>query len=163
MGHTMNTAIRQTAWHSLNAWVLDTDVLSIVIIPELGAKIVSLFDKRSQLEWLVGPGARRLKKVPYGATFTEQDMSGWDEMFPTINACKYPGPGDRHGAALPDHGEVWSLPWTLDEVGEGRLTLSVSGQALPYRLTRTLEFSAADTVRLHYRVNNLGSTLMPYM
>jgi galactose mutarotase-like enzyme len=159
----MNTAISQTIWHGLSAWALDNDVLRTIIVPELGAKIVSLFDKRTQLEWLVDSGNRPLKPVPYGAAFTDQDMSGWDEMFPTIVACEYPGSGDRHGASLPDHGEVWSLPWTLDNASDGRLTLSVEGQALPYRLTRTVEYVAADTVQFHYQLINLGSTLIPYI
>ena len=96
----MNTTISPTVWHGLGAWALDTDVLRTIIVPELGAKIVSLFDKRNQLEWLVGPGERPFKKVPYGAAFTDQDMSGWDEMFPTIVACEYPGPGERHGSVF---------------------------------------------------------------
>lgn len=159
----MNTAISPSTWHGMSAWSLDTNVLRTIIVPELGAKLVSLFDKRSQLEWLAGPGDRPFKKVPYGASFTDQDMSGWDEMFPTINACEYPGPGDRHGVPLPDHGEVWTLPWMLDEVSEGRLTLSVEGQALPYRLTRTAEYRAADTLQLHYKLVNLGAVSMPYL
>ena len=159
----MTATINPSVWHGLNAWALETDVLRTIIVPELGAKIVSLFDKRNQLEWLVGPGDRPFKKVPYGAAFTDQDMSGWDEMFPTIVACKYPGSGARHGAALPDHGEVWSLPWTVDEASDLRLTLGVEGQALPYRLTRTAEYRAADTLDLHYQVVNLGAEVMPYM
>lgn len=158
----MNTTIQPTRWHDLNAWVLENDTLRTIIVPELGAKLVSLFDKRNQLEWLVGPGDRPLRKVPYGATFVDQDMSGWDEMFPTIVACNYPGPGDRHDAALPDHGEVWTLPWSLDDASEGRMTLSVEGRALPYRLTRTVDYITADTLRLHYEVINLGSDVMPY-
>jgi galactose mutarotase-like enzyme len=159
----MNTAISPATWHGMSAWSLENETLRTIIIPELGAKIVSLFDKRAQLEWLVGPGSKPLKKAPYGAVFTDQDMSGWDEMFPTIIACDYPGPGDRHGATLPDHGEVWALPWTLDEARDDKLTLSVEGRALLYRLTRTMEFAAPDTVQLHYQLINLGSDAMPYM
>ena len=159
----MNAAINQTVWHGLSAWSLDTEILRTVIVPELGAKLVSLFDKRSQREWLIGPGDRPFRVVPYGATFVDQDMSGWDEMFPTILACNYPGLGDRHGEFLPDHGEVWVLPWSLDDANVGQVTLSVAGQALPYRLTRTATYSAADTLQLHYRLVNLGPEVMPYL
>lgn len=159
----MNAAINQTVWHGLSAWSLDTEILRTIIVPELGAKIVSLFDKRSQREWLIGPGDRPLRVVPYGATFVDQDMSGWDEMFPTILACNYPGPGDRRGVFLPDHGEVWSLPWSLTEAADQKLTLSVEGRALPYRLTRTAMGSAADTLQLQYQLINLGLDTMPYL
>ena len=147
----------------MRAWALENEFLRTVVVPELGAKVVSLLDKRSQREWLVGPGGRALKTVPYGAPFQEQDMSGWDEMFPTIVACAYPGPGDRHGTPLPDHGEVWTLPWTVDQAGDGRLTLRVEGRALPYRLTRTAEYSAPATLQLHYQLVNLGQERMPYI
>jgi galactose mutarotase-like enzyme len=159
----MNVTITPTTWHGLSAWSLDTEVLRTIIVPECGAKMVSLFDKRHQLEWLVGPGERPFRKVPYGATFTDQDMSGWDEMFPTILACDYPGEGDRHGTALPDHGEVWSLPWAVEQADTGTLTLSVEGQAVPYRLTRTADYTESDTLRLQYQLVNLGSDVMPYM
>ncbi len=89
-------------------------------------------------------------------------MSGWDEMFPTISACAYPGPG-RTWVTLPDHGEVWALPWRLVEAESGRLTLAVEGQALPYRLTRTLAFTAPDTLALHYQLVNLGAMPLPYI
>ncbi len=159
----MNAAIRQMMWHGLNAWALENDTLQTVIVPEIGAKIVSLFDERNQLEWLAGPGDRPLRPVPYGATFTDQDMSGWDEMFPTIIACDYPGQGDRHGVSLPDHGEVWALPWSLDAAHDGRLSFSVEGRALPYRLTRIADYSDADTLRLRYQLSNLGTQPMPYL
>ena len=87
----MNANVSQTTWHGLPAWTLENDFLRTVIVPEPGAKLVSLVDKRSQREWLVGPGNRPLKKIPDGAAFVDQDMSGWDEMFPTIVACAYPG------------------------------------------------------------------------
>jgi len=60
-------------------------------------------------------GNRPFKPVAYGAVFVDQDMSGWDEMFPTINACTYPAPSPYAGITLPDHGEVWVLPWEHDQ------------------------------------------------
>ena len=68
------------------------------------------------------PG-RLVRPAAYGATFVEQDMAGWDEMFPTILACAYPGPGPHHGAALPDHGEAWSLPWEVTQTAGEALML----------------------------------------
>jgi galactose mutarotase-like enzyme len=160
---TMNTAISRTIWHDLSAWALETEALRTIIVPEMGAKIASLFDKRSRREWLIGPGDRPFRVVPYGATFVDQDMSGWDEMFPTILACDYPGPGDRQGVFLPDHGEAWTLPWSIDEASDRRLTLRVEGRALPYHLTRTAEYSAADTLQFQYQLINRGADVMPYM
>ncbi|MFO7632703.1 MAG: hypothetical protein R6W76_09200 [Caldilinea sp.] len=147
----------------MDAWVLENEHLCVVTIPQLGAKLVSLLDKRSGREWLAGAGERPLRPVPYGALFHEQDMSGWDEMFPTIVACTYPGAGERHGTPLPDHGEVWTLNWSVSETDDDCLALAVEGRALPYRLARTLTFSAPDTLELRYRLTNLGRQPMPYI
>ena len=43
-------AIHQTVWHDLSAWALETEILRTIVVPELGAKLVSLFDKRTQRE-----------------------------------------------------------------------------------------------------------------
>ena len=152
-----------TTWHGQDAWTLENDALRLTLVPAMGAKIVSLFDKRNGLEWLVGPGERPFRPASYGAVFTEQDMSGWDEMFPTIVACEYPVPGVRFGAALPDHGEVWAIPWRLEQHERGRLTLSATGRALPYRLTRAIRFLADNTLEFSYRLDNLGSERLAYL
>lgn len=159
----MEITANSTTWHGIDAWLLENEHLSVITIPQLGAKIVSLLDKRSGHEWLAGTGERPLRPVPYGAAFQEQDMSGWDEMFPTIVACNYPGTGERHGTPLPDHGEIWTLDWSVLETGNGCLTFAVEGKALPYRLERTLTFSAPDTLELRYRLTNFGQQSMPYL
>jgi galactose mutarotase-like enzyme len=159
----MNAAINQMSWGGQQAWVLENDTLRTVVIPDLGAKLVSLFDKRTQREWLVGPGDRPLKKASYGANFVEQDMSGWDEMFPTITACTYPVAGEKQGLLLPDHGEVWPLSWSFESSLPNTLSFSIAGKALPYRLTRTLLYSSADTLQMQYELRNLGQERMPYL
>ncbi len=134
------------------------------MVPALGAKIVSLVDRRGDFEWLPGPmPGRPLRPVAYGAPFAEQDMAGWDEMFPTILACPYPGPGPQHGVPLPDHGEAWALPWGVTRAADGELTLTLEGRALPYRLTRTATLDQPDTLILHYTLENLGDDPMPTM
>lgn len=159
----MSTTTGQTQWHGLEAWYLEGEVIRMVTVPELGAKIVSLYDKRTKREWLVGPGSRPLKAVAYGAPFTEQDMSGWDEMFPTIVTCKYPAPGVLHGRLLPDHGEAWFLPWVIEQAPGDSLVLSLEGVALPYRLLRTQRFIAGDTLRMEYQLINLGQDSLAYI
>lgn len=159
----MKTTAGQTEWHGFKAWYLEGDFVRVITIPELGAKIVSLFDKRTQREWLVGPGIRPLRAVSYGATFTDQDMSGWDEMFPTITACEYPAPGELNGRLLPDHGEAWFLPWVIEQEPGDSLVLSLEGIALPYRLVRTLRFIASDTLRMEYDLLNLGPEPLAYI
>lgn len=150
-----------TIWHDQPAWMLENAGLRVVTVPSMGAKIVSLFNKQVDHEWLIGPADRPFRPVPYGASFIEHDMSGWDEMYPTIVACPYPEGGPFVGAALPDHGEVWALPWTLASVDGNQITLEVQGKALPYRLTRTLSLPDTHSLQLDYAVTNTGDA--PFM
>lgn len=155
---------RETIWHGQPAWTLESARLRAITVPGMGAKIVSIYDKTGHHEWLRGPaGDRRepcsyrpFQPVCYGASFVDQDMSGWDEMFPTINACEYPGEGPYAGVSLPDHGEVWALPWEIVQAGGEALTLRVCGRALPYQLTRTMSLADAQSLRLDYTVVNTG-------
>ena len=78
----MNSTIKQTNWHGFSALALENDLIRVVIVPNLGAKIVSLFDKTYRHEWLAGP-MRPLKQTSYGADFVSQDMSGWDVIVGT--------------------------------------------------------------------------------
>lgn len=141
-------------WHGQDAWKLENASLQVVVVPEMGAKIVSLLDKRNQVEWLVGPGERPFEPAPYGAVFTDQDMSGWDEMFPTINACPYPDSDSDETILLPDHGEVWAIPWQRSVTDKPALSFVVEGRALTYELSRQIEFESESMLRFTYRVTN---------
>jgi len=154
--------IQKTTWQGMGALAMESAALRVVVVPALGAKIVSLFDKRVDHEWLIAP-MRPLRPVAYGARFTDQDMSGWDECLPTINACPYPAAGPFAEASLPDHGEVWALPWQPVDAAPHALTLAVDGRALPYRLQRTLRFAAPDTLQLDYQIANTGAAAFAYL
>jgi galactose mutarotase-like enzyme len=149
------TEISKTTWHGFPALTLESVSIRLAMVPDLGAKIVSLYDKVHQREWLVPP-IRPVQQTVYGATFVEQDMSGWDEMLPTITVC------DWEGAHLPDHGEVWSIPWKLESM-DGALTLSVEGIAVPYHFVRSASLIAPDTIELRYCLSNTGQKALPYL
>lgn len=143
-------------WLGQPACTIETSCLRLTTVPGMGAKIVSIFDKEMGYEWLLPPVNRPFQPVSYSAVFTDQDMSGWDEMFPTINACAYPD-GCYAGVLLPDHGEVWPLAWDVEEADGSALRLSVCGVALPYRLIRTIRPMDARMIRLEYEVVNTGT------
>jgi galactose mutarotase-like enzyme len=133
---------------------LRSDDLEVVVLPRRGAKIASLRHRRHRREWLEQP-ARDLGDGPaYGSAFTGTDMFGWDEMAPTINASTYPD-GELCGTPLPDHGEVWTLPWETTFAGED-LVCSTAGRALPYRLTRSIHLEGTR-LRLEYQLSATGA------
>jgi galactose mutarotase-like enzyme len=151
-----------TTWHTLPALALEDSALRLVIVPEMGAKIVSIFDKRHNHEWLVGP-IRPPKPVPYASDFGQADMAGWDEMFPTIDACPYPGAGPYAGAPLPDHGEVWPLPWRMESASPNGLQYSIQGRSLPYTLRRNATLPEPGLIHLDYTLENTGPAPFDYL
>lgn len=142
-------------WFDQMAISLESDCVRIVVIPTMGAKIVSLYDKVNAYEWLAEP-MRPLKPAGYGADFVSQDMSGWDEMMPTISACRF------RNITLPDHGEVWGIPWNIDKAA-AELCFSVNGVALPYHFSRCIAFENEHTLLFQYSLTNTGEQIMPFL
>ena len=147
------TEISPITWHTFDALALDSAEMRVVLVPELGGKIVSIFDRTCQREWLV-PSLRTPRRIVYGASFVEQDMSGWDEMFPTIVPCTV------DGIAYPDHGEVWALPWRVEQAA-GEVVLAVNGMAWPYSFSRSAALVSPRILELSYRLKNNAGTPFP--
>ena len=144
-------------YKGMNCYFLENQQIRLVVIPELGAKIASLIYKPQEFEVFFQPSQGCYNLAHYGVDFANYDTSGADEMFPNIDSCLYPYQG-YGGQALPDHGELWSIPWRVAEVGAG-LTTEAEGTALPYIFTRTISLKE-NTVHLEYQVINLGDKLL---
>ena len=151
--------IATTTYQNWNSVILESAFVRVQLIPELGAKIVTLQNKQTGKEWLVDAGRRQLMSRPYGYSFGDADMSGWDECFPTIDPCVALGYGE---GVLPDHGEVWSLPWEVD-LFDHSICCQVKGMARPYVFKRTISFVDDHTLRLDYEVRNTGSDAMSFL
>jgi galactose mutarotase-like enzyme len=145
--------LQQSHWHNFDAYTLENDAIRVVIVPERGAKIASIFDKRANREWLNQPTQFPVPTVPYGAGYIDYDMNSWDEMFPGIVTDTYPAAGAFKGNVIPDHGEVWAMAWTPRTEGDA-LTLTVEGRVMPYTLSRKATLQGDSTLRLDYSVTN---------
>ena len=66
--------------------------------------------------------------------------------------------------SIPDHGEVWSLPWEANLNNEG-VNLVVRGVRLPYVLKKTCKLIGEKGLRINYPLEKLsckGEILYPY-
>lgn len=140
---------------------LASDAVQVTIDPERGGKLLSLLDRRSGREWLVPPADPNGRAAGYGASFVDADMCGWDEMVPTIVACELSAPSGR--ISLPDHGEVWSVPWQVTGSDPHAVTVAVEGEAMPYRFERTVRLLDPDALRLSYRLETTGPEALPIL
>ncbi|MRN55893.1 hypothetical protein [Paenibacillus monticola] len=142
------------------AWIGETDLVSIGIIPELGSKMITLRNRKTDREWLWRSG-KPLGNGGYGSSFAAGDESGWDEMFPCIDACMYPQQPwqDR---AIPDHGEVWSLGWEHHCTGSA-LHCRVEGVQLPYLLEKVYSCATEGTIRIDYTLTNKSDSPFSFL
>lgn len=131
-------------------WVLKAGTLEVTVLRR-GAKLQSIKHRGRELLWQ--RDGKDFRFAQYGDVFETGEFSGFDDMFPNIAAGAYPG-GVWDGTPLPDHGEVWTLDWEGEPVGE-RIQLSVHGVRLPYRLHKTVSLYEGG-IRLDYKAKNLS-------
>lgn len=148
-------------WHGYSAQVIENQRLRVLITPDLGGRIVSIFDKKYQREWLLQP-SRPPCLAPPGAKFTDYDPHGWDEMLPTIDACAMPEGNVFAGQALPDHGDLWTQAWDTESNAE-IIVLRVRGHVLPYELRRAAQIRDPQTLWLDYELRNLSDQSFPVL
>ncbi|CAM4324569.1 galactose mutarotase-like enzyme [Paenibacillus endophyticus] len=154
---TNGTTIVDASYKGFPSIVMENGFVRLELVPELGAKLVSMVYKPTGKEWLLDSGSRPLLPPVYGSSFANGDMSGWDECFPTINSCV-----TESGATLPDHGEAWSLPWSYRRSGTSVLC-TVKGVMLPFLFSREVTFMENGTIRLSYEVRNEGERPQPFL
>jgi galactose mutarotase-like enzyme len=130
---------------------VQTGVIELTLVPELGGKISSLCDRRNGREWLWRHPRFKYKRVPHGSSYVQEaDTGGWDECFPSVSECRYPS-APWQGAAIQDHGELWSQTAGM-EVVEGADSVALQnrwqGIVLPYTFSRTLTLTS-DSASIH--------------
>ncbi|TBL76592.1 DUF5107 domain-containing protein [Paenibacillus thalictri] len=160
---------------------LENERLRLQILPGLGGKICSLLNKTTNREWLDRPPHRPFRMPQMGSLWEEWDRCGWDELFPSIDACRLDISGideddtdaDASGLSgsphkrqtevpIPDHGELWAVPWEYEELDPLTLKLSVNSRLLPVRLEKTIRLQD-NRVHFHYSLTNRGRHALPYI
>ena len=151
----------------LPALQVSDGVVRLTVLPAWGGKVAEIFDRRRGREWLFENPAlsyeRCAARMPaYGADYVGQfDVGGFDECFPTVGPCFYPTDPWR-GTPLPDHGEVWSVPWDADVKGDV-LNLTTHGVRLPYRLEKSIRLTGNGGIRFDYRAINPTAYPVPFL
>ena len=160
-------SITRSTIEGFNSLSVQTSVIELSIIPELGGKVNSLRDTRTGREWLWRHPRFIYEQVPHGSSYTAQsDTGGWDECFPSVAQCEYPS-APWQGAAIQDHGELWSqvAEFEMDEQ-EGRVKLHTrwQGIVLPYTFTRVITLNENSAiVHVDYEVVNNADQPINYV
>jgi hypothetical protein len=133
----------------------------MAVLPEAGAKIYSLVDKRLDREVLWHNPRLEPRPPVFGQNFDDWWSGGWDEVFPTCDVSTY------QGETYPYLGELWSLPWSWETTpcGSGvAVHLSRTTVIATARMERwiTLE-DDVPVVRFRHRLTNVGTQPMDFV
>jgi galactose mutarotase-like enzyme len=139
----------------VDAIALSQGDLTVLVVPELGGKICS-----TQWQGREVLSRNELRPACYGAPYAAFDASGFDECLPSIGPCDFPA-APWNGAAIPDHGEVWSIPWTY-EVESMQLRLRTHGVRFPYSFEKVILIDE-DRISLQYRLLNHAPFPFPFI
>lgn len=149
------------AYNGLRTIVMENSLLRLVIVPEVGGKIMSLEYRPRAREWLWRNPRIPLERAGFGASFDDHWSGGADVFFPTCYPCQL------DGVRVPDSGEWWSIPWHYDTIvdGEGAtVVLSAGGRIWPVEARRTVSLGhGAQHVRLGFEIRNVGHAPLPFL
>ncbi len=84
---------------SEDRYILESEAVRVSLKPRMGGKIRSFYSKNTDCEYLYQDLRQELK----GSGYSDHDISGMDECFPTVLPCEYPDAPWR-GVPLDDHG-----------------------------------------------------------
>ena len=144
--------VRTAGHRGVEGLAIEDEYLSCVVLPSLGGKMTSLQLKPTGREFMWQDPAGPLRIPPYGAPLPEYDIGGFQECFPTINEVFYPEYPWR-GIVVPDHGEVWALPWDCEEARDG-VHLWVHSVRFAYRLDKWITSLGDGRLDFRYKLTS---------
>jgi len=145
---------------SLRLLHLENDWLSVSLLPDVGAKILTLLDKKCNRQVLWENPRIRPQSYPTDANFDNYWCGGWDDAYPTADACV-------HGGELfPNLGELRSLTWQVEELREDAETanaiLSAYGPISAIRATKAVVLSG-PLLEMRYAIKSLGPVALDFL
>ncbi len=126
--------------------------LSLTCIPHLGAKVSSIYCKKSNTELLwQSANSEQLE------TFNQFDSSGHYECFPNIDEETLNWKGKNY--SMPDHGELWNQAWECAQHSNA-ITGKAKGRIWNYDFYREITLNE-NCIRFNYRITNNESFELP--
>jgi galactose mutarotase-like enzyme len=153
-------SMRRGEYCGVPALVLENDLLRTVVLPDRGSKMASLLYKPDNVELLWQPPDGCYPPARYADPYDARHATGFDEMFPSISSCHYEA-YPWAGTTIPDHGEVWSMPWAWT-IEHDEVSLEVYGVRFPYRLNKRIRLQP-NCVEIAYQATNLSCFDMDFL
>ena len=124
----MRPSVVPTRVGGMKGLVLENEKVRVVLMPEFGARILSIIYKPTETEFVWHNPRVPIMKPTYQPEF--EDMSGLFDCVPTCESCTF------KTWKLPMYGEVASEPWRLvrTEKKPGSVTVSMQRKCERYPL-----------------------------
>lgn len=153
-------AVKDTSLDGLRLLQLENDWLSLSILPEVGAKILTLFDKQSGRQILWENPRIRPQSYPIDANFDNYWCGGWDDAYPTADACVH------GGEPFPNLGELRSLHWQVEELTadatNATAKLSAYGPISAIKATKTILLTGQE-LQMSFAIESLSPIPLDFL
>ena len=160
----VKATLSHQTWGDWPSVVLSTEAVALEVVSEVGARVVSLRDKRRDREWLVqGQPPTEQEQMTWAeerVAFDGRSSFGWDECLPTTSVCA--DPTAPEGPDLRDHGDQWGRGAYLRiDHEQGAVEHTWAVPRWDYRLHRRLSFADEETVLAEYLVESHAEVPLP--
>lgn len=86
--------MRRINFMGADGWALENEALSAVVLPAHGGKVASLIYKPRGFELLFQNPKGVFRRAGRGDDFSMFEACGFDEAFPTVDACVFETAGE---------------------------------------------------------------------
>lgn len=168
--HHYGARIKEFTAHGFRTLALENEVIRVEVVLDKGADITSFLHKPTDTEFMWHrPGGLRsapFESIPRGvdeSVFVDNYEGGWQECFPNGGMSV-----SYKGAQLPFHGELITLPHSLEIIEDRpeRVAVRLAAETIrtPFRLEKVLTLEAGSGVlTIDERLENLADEPMDVM
>jgi hypothetical protein len=143
--------VTESTLDGLRVLKLENEWLSLSILPEVGAKILTLFDKKRARNVFWENPRIRPQRFPIDSNFDNYWCGGWDDAFPTADPCVH------QGEPYPNLGELRSLNWDVEDLSacdsSAVARLSAYGPISAIKATKTVSLLGQE-VHLDFEIES---------
>ena len=149
--------IQRTQHAEMSTLVLENEKIRAVVVPELGARVLSLIYKPTETEFAWRSPDAALKKP----TIELENVSGFFDCVPTTDPCTF------KSTKLPEGGEVSSAPWRVLKTERTRNVTRITAEAkckiYPFVIRKRFSLERNDSfLTVEHELRNLSDETLEY-